>query len=330
VDSVLAQTHCEVEVIVVDDGSTDDTRGLVERRYGRDRRVRYVFQANGGVSSARNHGIRLVRGAFAALLDSDDAFEPHKLELQLAVLRAFPDAGMVWTDMKAVDTNGGVIAERHLRRFYSAYKWFSTHDLFDRSAPLAEVAPSLAHVVGDARAYAGDLYAPMIMGNLVHTSTVLLRRERLDATGLFDESCRSGEDHEFHLRTCRAGRVAFADVATIDYHVGHPDQLTQPQYGLVMAEKFLRTVTGELEKNQHRIDLPRHMIDAALADAHRWVGEQQLAAGNRRGGFTHLVSSLRYEPVQPRVVKLSMSALLPRRARDRIARAYRRVKRGMR
>ena len=120
IDSALAQTHADVEVIVVDDGSTDDTAALVRDTYAGEPRVRYTRQENRGVSAARNRGIRLARGAYMALLDSDDAWEPFKLELQLACLDAFPDAGMVWTDMKAVGPAGEVVSEHHLRRFYSA------------------------------------------------------------------------------------------------------------------------------------------------------------------------------------------------------------------
>jgi glycosyltransferase involved in cell wall biosynthesis len=125
VGSVVGQTHGEVDVIVVDDGSTDETRAVVNDTYGSDPRVRYVRQDNRGVSAARNHGIRLVKGDFAALLDSDDVWKPFKLELQLACLRAFPDAGMAWSDMTAVGTDGAVIAERYLTRFYGNYERFS-------------------------------------------------------------------------------------------------------------------------------------------------------------------------------------------------------------
>ena len=86
-DSVIAQTHKDWEALIVDDGSTDDTADIIQRRYGDDSRVRYVRQENAGVCSARNRGIATARGSFVALLDSDDLWEPWKLELQLAPLR---------------------------------------------------------------------------------------------------------------------------------------------------------------------------------------------------------------------------------------------------
>jgi glycosyltransferase involved in cell wall biosynthesis len=327
VDSALAQTHADVDVIIVDDGSTDGTRTFVNDTYGRDPRVRYAYQDNRGVSAARNHGIRLVKGEFAALLDSDDVWKPYKLQLQLACLDMLPDAGMVWTDMTAKDPAGAVVAERYLRRFYGAYRLFPMDDLFDLSLPLAEVAPDLRGVVGAERVYCGDIYPQMVMGNLVHTSTVLLRRDRLEAAGFFDESVRSGEDHEFHLNTCRAGRVALADVPTIDYEVGSDDALAHDRFSVPMARHFLSTLSRELERQRHRIRVPQRIIDQVLADAHRWLGESLVAHGEPREGRRHLLSSLRIDPRQRRTAALYAASFFPRDARARLGDAYRALKR---
>jgi GT2 family glycosyltransferase len=324
VDSVLGQTHGEVDVIVVDDGSTDETGDMVRDTYGSDGRVRYVRQDNRGVSAARNHGIRLVKGDFAGLLDSDDVWKPFKLELQLACLRAFPDAGMVWSDMTAVGTGGEVIAEKYLTRFYGNYSRFPRDVLFDRSLPVAEVAPRLAEEARGARVYAGEIYAPMAMGNLVHTSTVLLRRERLAASGFFDETVRSGEDHEFHLATCRAGPVAFVDVPTILYEVGAADALTGRGFRVSMASQFLSTLTRALDRDGSRIRarIPEHVISEVLGEAHLWVGESLLRGGKQREARGHFLRSLRTGPKRRRAARLYLAALLPPEVEERIRQAY--------
>jgi GT2 family glycosyltransferase len=332
IESALGQTYGDVSVIVVDDGSTDDTRALVNDVYGRDRRVRYVHQANAGVSAARNHGIRLADGGFTALLDSDDVWKPFKLEVQLACLRAFPDAGMVWSDMTAVGTGGELVAERYLTRYYSAYRLFAKSDLFDRSLPLVEIVPERTVEVGSERAYAGEIYAQMAMGNLVHTSTVLLRRERLMAAGSFDETVRSGEDHEFHLAVCRAGRVAYVDLPTVLYEVGGADALTTAEFNVPMASHFLRTLTRALERDPIRIRnrIPEQTISEVLADAHSWLGETLLRAGDVREGQRHLLQSLRVRPGQPRVAGLYATAFLPRGVSERIRGVYRELKQRLR
>jgi hypothetical protein len=235
---------------------------------------------------------------------------------------------MVWSDMTGVGTSGEIVAERYLARYYSAYRLFARSDLFDRSVPLAGIVPDRAPEVGDARAYAGEIYAPMAMGNLVHTSTVLLRRERLAASGLFDEAVRTGEDHEFHLATCRAGRVAFVDLPTILYEVGAADALTTAEHSVPAARHFLRNLTRALERDSIRIRsrIPERIISEILADAHRWLGETLLRAGEVREGQMHLLHSLRIRPRQPRVAGLYAMAFLPRAAGERLRGVYRELR----
>ena len=133
VDSVLAQDHRSLEVIVVDDGSTDDTAGRMRDRYGHDSRVVYLRQPNGGVCVARNTGMARARGEFIAMLDSDDAWLPGKLRAQVAAFRKHPELSLVWTDMAEVNPEGEIFSPKYLRRFYSTYRFFPRpSDLFAR------------------------------------------------------------------------------------------------------------------------------------------------------------------------------------------------------
>src|SRR5437867_1708261 len=100
VESVLNQSFQDREVIVVDDGSTDDTRERLERFRGR---IRYIYQRNKGLPAARNTGIRAARGAYVAFLDSDDLWLPEKLALQVPILDTRQQVGMVYTDAHLFD-----------------------------------------------------------------------------------------------------------------------------------------------------------------------------------------------------------------------------------
>lgn len=310
IDSVLNQTHREVEVVVVDDGSSDGTRDLLAARYGADERVKYFHRENGGVSAARNAGLSRATGDFIALLDSDDVWKPWKLELQLACFRDVPEAGMVWTDMEAVDLDGKVFDPKFLRTMYSAYQWFPGDTLFSESHALPEISVSLPEGAG--RLFAGSIYSQMIMGNLVHTSTVLLRRERFEKVREFNEELRySGEDYDFHLRTCREGVVAFAAVASIAYTRGMPDQLTGSAYQIYRARNFLKTIEPHILRDRGRIKLPQHMIDFVLSDAHYYVGESALEIGELAEARAHLFKTLRYRLWQPRAAALFLLSLFP-------------------
>ena len=249
IDSARAQTHRNTEILVLDDGSTDGTRDLIARSYAGDRRVRYFFHENRGVTATRNRGLSLARGDYVALLDSDDTWSSWKLQLQLACMERCPEIGMVWSEMEAIGPAGEVVSRSYLRTMYSTYQWFPRKEqLFPHSLSLAEITPGLASIVEDRGLYTGEIFSQMIMGNLVHTSTVLIRRDRLEKVGPFNEElCFSGEDYDFHLRTCREGPVGFIDLATIRYQTGMPDRLTRDEYKLHAAMNCLKSVLPLIE-----------------------------------------------------------------------------------
>jgi glycosyltransferase involved in cell wall biosynthesis len=318
IESALGQTHPEVEVIVVDDGSTDETPVAVKRWAGNPR-VRYIRQENRGVSSARNTGFANSRGAYVALLDSDDVWEPWKLELQVACMERFPDVGMTWTDMDAIDAEGRLQQTEYLRTMYSVWNEVTLDELFTKAVPLSDIAPALGEKVRNKTFYTGDIFSYMVLGNIVHTSTVVLRRSRLDQVGSFDEAFRyAGEDYDFHLRTCKLGPVGLLDLVTIRYTVGNPDAISAK--GLEMAEGFLLTLTRTLREDRTLIRLSASRISWALADANAWVGEELMERG-RSGAPKHLVASLRYRPNQPRTLKLLALSLLPTRMVQMLRRA---------
>jgi glycosyltransferase involved in cell wall biosynthesis len=311
-DSVLQQKHTELEVILVDDGSTDDTRALVKSRYAGERRVKYLYQNNQGVTAARNQGLRQTQGAYVAFLDSDDAWQPWKLQLQLACLDHFPEVGMVWTDMVAIGQDGAIYRRKYLRTMYEAYRWFTNAQLFSYTYPLIDIASGLRHIVGSATLCTGDLFSPMVMGNLVHTSTVLLRRERLDRVRGFNKEFRiSGEDYDFHLRTCKEGPVGFIDLETIQYQTGMPDRLTGERYKLHAAMNCLRTILPVLQKDRARIRLAPSMVQSRLAEVHEWVGEVALQMGQTSLARRHLLASLGHRPLQARTLGLWVLSALP-------------------
>jgi len=329
IDSVLGQSYRNVEVIVIDDGSTDDTRELIDHHYGQNHRIRYVYQNNSGVTAARNHGLRLSQGEYVALLDSDDMWKPWKLELQLAAMSLVPEVGMVWTDMEAIDESGVVVSTSYLRTMYGAYQHFPTPEsLFARSLPISKIAPHLQHLPQSKSFYYGDIFSPMILGNLVHTSTVLIRRNRVALVGCFNEKLRfAGEDYDFHLRTCREGAVGFFDVSSIKYQCGRSDQLTGRRFQLFMAINSLKTVLPVLNADRARITLPQSMITTMLADRYYWLGEVLLDRGKRRAARRWLFQSLRLRPFQSHVLRLGVLSMLTTHVADRLRQVVRSLKR---
>jgi GT2 family glycosyltransferase len=168
IQSVLDQTYSDVEVIVVDDGSKDTTADVV--RGFDDLRLRYLWQENRGLSSARNAGILASQGVYVAFLDADDWFLPHKLESQVDFLETHPTVGLVVSGWTEVDGQGRTL------RTVAPWHWKPELGLVD-----------------------------CVMGHPMVIHAVLIRRYWLDTVGLFDEGLSAIEDGDLYLRLLAAG-----------------------------------------------------------------------------------------------------------------------------
>lgn len=191
--SVQAQTHAVHEIIVVDDGSTDDTSEAVASHFPS---VKCVQQAQRGVSAARNRGIREARSIWIAFLDSDDEWFPHKIERQLEMLSRASDLRLCHSDE---------IWIRNGRRVNPRAKHSKAGGrIFQRCLPLCCISPSAA----------------------------LVRRDVFDDVGLFDETLPACEDYDLWLRICAREPVAYVDEPLIVKHGGHADQLSRRYWGM--------------------------------------------------------------------------------------------------
>ncbi len=192
VESVLAQTFQDFELIVVDDGSTDCTPYAVRR--WKDR-IRWVRQENSGVSRARNAGIRTARGRYLSFLDSDDLWLKEKLETQVDFLDANPHYAVCYTDEIWI-RKGRQVNPKKIHRKYSGW-------IFDRCLPLCIISPSSA----------------------------MMRREVLDAVGEFDEGLPVCEDYDLWLRISSRFPVFSLGKKLIVKRGGHADQLSSRSWG---------------------------------------------------------------------------------------------------
>jgi glycosyltransferase involved in cell wall biosynthesis len=314
--SALGQTYRELEVIVADDGSSDDTRSVVESLGSR---VTYALQPNAGVSAARNFGLRFARGEFIAFLDSDDAWRPWKIELQMAALQRSPDAGIAWTDMAAVDGDDRIVAARYLETMYSAYKSVDMAETLGQVTTVGALSPNAPKEFVASAVRKGDLSNAILLGNLIHTSTVLFRRSWCELTGGFDESYQhAGEDYEFYIRLSSAGPGVFIDAPSALYRIGAEDQLTAPSMILEIARNNLRAVETWLPRSGVDGGLSRREARRRFAESFAWLGQAELDAGHRIAAARWVSESLAVLPALDKRTVLLASCALPASVRDRL------------
>ena len=280
VASVLAQTLQPVEVIVVDDGSTDDTP---QRLAGFDSRVSYLREEHHGQGHARNIGMRLARGEYLAFLDSDDLYHPYKLELQARVLDAFPEVSMTYSEFSAFD-EAGLDAAWQLRTYHeSAFRGAPAgyDHLFETSIDLEDSGllrglPIDTALTAGRRAYFGNIFDAYLLRTIVFTNSMMFRRAVLADIGLQNESLRLFEEFDFALRLCRRHKVCFVDVPTYRLRY-HPRQLSTTRkangkYVWIRKQQSLLHVTRRHAlANRDGNGLRRASVDERLAHLHRAV-----------------------------------------------------------
>jgi glycosyltransferase involved in cell wall biosynthesis len=206
VDSVLAQDFEEMELIVVDDGSTDGTAESIKRYGGRIKLFSYA--ENRGVSAARNRGILHARGKYIAFLDSDDLWVKGKLKIQVAFLDDNPHYPLCYTD-----------------------------EIWIRKGK--RVNPMIKHAK-----YSGWIFEKCLPLCIISPSSVMMRKTLFSRVGLFDEALPVCEDYDFWLRIAARFPIFFINRKLIIKRGGHPDQLSQRSWGndrfrVIALEKLL-------------------------------------------------------------------------------------------
>ncbi|HWA56914.1 MAG TPA: glycosyltransferase [Gemmatimonadales bacterium] len=227
IDSALAQRYPRVEVVVVDDGSTDTTPEVL-RRYGD--RVRWVRQDNGGLPAARNTAHRHATGDLIAWLDADDLADPDRIALQVDLLARHPELVLVCSDFSAFRETGPV-TPRFAATYYGqiAEKERGIDSLYPVRGTFTPSHPEwLHHSWGSVPFVRGRVESHMVWGNFVHPPTVLFRRALLERTGGLDPSAAPEADWEFFIRVSREGEIAHIDHPLLQYRLS-PGQMSGPR-----------------------------------------------------------------------------------------------------
>lgn len=185
VESIISQTYPAWELLVIDDGSTDDTEEIIAGYTAADERVRYCRQPqNRGVSAARNEGIRQAGYHYIAFQDSDDVWHPDKLEKQMRIFAERPETGLVYCAIRGTRRDGSPVR--------------------------------IPDAALDREVLQGNLYGLLLQGNVIDCPAAVIRRTYVEKCGGFDETLTCLEDWELFLRIAAEYEIGYVDEALVD------------------------------------------------------------------------------------------------------------------
>lgn len=216
IKSATVQTYSNLEIIIVDDASTDNTKDKV--RQINDKRIVYLsHKTNRGASTARNTGIKKARGEYIAFLDSDDQWFAQKLEKQIAVLKKNFDCSVIYS------------------RYY----------IIKGKKKKLSVWPEI-------KKHQGKLNSQLLIGNFITTSSTLLKKEILEKSGLFDEKLPAYQDWEFFLRLSKFTNYAFIDEPLLNQYQDEKNRISVNREKRIQAVRYiLKKHTKIIIKNRH-------------------------------------------------------------------------------
>jgi glycosyltransferase involved in cell wall biosynthesis len=258
IDSVLAQTFVDWEIVVVDDGSTDHTQSVVESyRPALAAKLQYIHQSNHGLPAARNTGIKAARGEFIALLDADDVWLPQRLERGVQVLDSDPEIGLVHARVARIDTKGMVIGQLKVDPKYMSGR--IAHDIYIRRA----------HIV---------------------CPTVMFRRRCLDKGGWFDESMRATEDRDLWFRIALHFKIEYIDEILAYYRLS-PSSMTSDLDRLLGGQLYF------VSKHYRSGCATRMEQLQALGNIYRELGDSLFRGGALTKAIGSYLRAVGYNPL---------------------------------
>ena len=261
INSVLEQTYPNFEIIVVDDGSSDDTDKILSK-YGT--RIHYKYQKNQGESVARNQGVASATGEYIAFLDDDDLWLPEKLARQVEILDENPDIGLVATQGFLIDQHSNLIPDRYA---------FPKH-----STGLVELPE-------------------IILNSPIGPSSSIVRRSVLAKIGAFDPLLKYGEDWDFVIRTGVHFSIFYLNEPLVYMRAQSPDRQSNFLLNSMKAHRRYEDHMHILEKA--RSILPPELtsfLDRAVARVYAEIGIHEIAIGDRDYGKTQLTKALETDP----------------------------------
>ncbi len=265
--SILDQDYPQKEILVVDDGSTDDTQAVLQQ-FGDA--IKVFRQENAGAAVARNTGLQHAKGEYIAFLDADDLWLPGKLTAQVSYLETHPQVGMVYANWLVwVDDSKGVYA------------------------PVSSLSSTQDSCLID-QAQSGWVYTRLLFDSIIHTITVLVRKAVVQQVGIFDAFLRNGQDYDYWIRASRITEIHKLATPYAVYRLHGENNTTKPktvnyEYEVVKRAVDRWGLSGP-DGSAADLQLLRQRMAKLCFDfgyLHYWKGNKTIAHQSFKEGLRH-------------------------------------------
>lgn len=296
VQSVINQTYKNLEIIVVDDGSVDNTKEALEPYRGK---IVYSYQENKGLAEARNTGIRASKGEYVAFLDADDLWLQEKIEKQLELFRNCPEVDIVFSDFSAF-TQEKEISSSWIKEYFEVFLAYGLtfEKIFAKK------------INKNSNCYVGDICKTMFLGNFILPSTVLMKRKCFDNIGYLDRNYRINADYDLFLRITSKHIAGYTNAPLTRYRLWEGNVSKTKSYQFNIAE-----ITGIIQKfiktNHETVFAESYRVNKRLSQLFFQNAIANISGDNYRKAKEYIRQSINYNPFCLKLYLFSLLLVMP-------------------
>ena len=294
VESCLGQSYPNLEIVVIDDGSTDDSRDVLQPY---QKKIVYHYQENAGLAGARNTGHRIAKGKYIAWLDADDIAHPERILLQALYLEKHEEVVLVCTNFSAFDEMG------------KKYDDYATQNYSQLQVPegIREILPEIEEInsgsyhgvnctIASKKIFSGDGRHKLIWGNFIHPPTIMMRKSAYRKAGELKRNIPTQEDWEYFFRISKYGRIAWIDYPLLKYRL-HSQQMSSTSNAVKNAKGIVSVFEDMLKEEQAYAKDNEREVRKKLGRFCAGAAYTLIEAGKRSEALVYLKKSFRCNPL---------------------------------
>jgi len=311
IESVLGQTYNNLECIVVDDGSVDNTAEIILNYKDK---IKYIYQNNGGVSKARNTGIKNSIGEYIAFLDADDVWNKNKLEIQMKVINDCKNINMIFSSFKNTKNNK-VVENKSYKDTFNFFKEYNyeMENIFDCRSCLKYENNVIEY-------YYGNIYRYLFLGNFILPSSVLIKKVSLNEVGLLNEEYKVAEETEFFLRYSKVNIVGFVKYPLLNYEIPESGNLSGEKNREKLMKNALKIQIDSIIANQECYQKDSFIFNKGISMTYCRLAYYYLSEYKIQESRKYAIYSMKTYKINMKSYIILLISLIPRNILQYLAR----------